>query len=266
MYFRGLKSGVLTGKIVELLMRYAISKKNSIWQIQLRFIIGICLLFVGNHTALLHAQYAKGFTMEAAMHDTDLDTELFFDLALKYDYWFNRFTGVSFGGMVNFSKMDSGFGSPVNDNVRYELDDFVLNFSGIIGMKFATPTFKGFGLECDLNLLVAPVPFNLVSVDKRTYVEEEDKYNNTYKMQVVYTHFNPAYSMQASVFYQKRGKSKITRISLGAGLSNYNPYNVYYRASIEDIELKNHLHLKPSKQSYMIFLRLSGLNLIPRKH
>lgn len=234
-------------------------------QIIHKLIICVCILLLCNNAVLLRAQYAKGYALEAAIHNTDLDTELFFDLAFKYDYWFNRCMGISMGGLINFSKMESVFDSPIDEKVRYELDDLVLNFSGIVGLKFATPTFKGFGLECDLNLLIAPIPFNLVSVDKQTYQEEEDKYNNAYKMQVVYTHFNPAYSMQASLFYQKRTKSKITRISLGAGVSNYNPYNVYYRASIDDIDLRNHLHLKPSKQSYMIFLRLSGLNLIPHK-
>ncbi|GEM_PF-1795558 len=234
-------------------------------QIRYKLVAGICFVLLSCQTVLVHAQYGKGFGIEVAMHDTDLDTELFFDLAFKYDYWINRCVGVSVGGLFNFSKMDSAFDSPVDSKVRYELDDFVLNFSSVIGMKFATLTFKGLGVECDFNLLVAPVPFNLVSIDKRTYLEEEGKYNSSYNMQVVYTHFNPAYSMQMSLFYEKRAKSRIKRISLGAGISNYNPYNVYYRASIDDIELRNHLHLKPSKHSYMVFLRLSGINLIPRK-
>lgn len=225
----------------------------------LRILIILFLWLSGYET--VRAQYARGYEIDLAVHDTDLDTDYFFDLAVKYNHWFSRYTGISIGALVNGSKLDMGFDSPDDANVYYDLDNFVLNLTGTVGMKFATPTVKGFGLACDLNLLVAPIPLNIVSVNKRYYHEDEGYTSNSYQSQVVYTRFNPAYSAQVSLFYDKRKKSSRMRFAVGAGISNYNPYNAYYHADIDDIKLRDHVKLKPSDQSIMIFVRMSGFKL-----
>lgn len=83
----------------------------------------------------------------------------------------------------------------------------------------------------DLNLLFEPIPFNSV------FIKIVNAGNEESKNKFVFTRFNLSYQLQASLFYNiKKQNKKIMQISLGTGISNYNPNNTYYRSIIINIK------------------------------
>lgn len=132
--------------------------------------------------------------------------------------------------------------------------------SGIIGVKFSTPTYKGFGLMSDANFLFEPIPYNAISIDKRTFDTNSNLIEDKSKNKMVFTHFNPNFNIQVNLFYEVKKDSKKMRFALGGGITNYNAYNTYYRAKVDDIRLKEHLKLRPDNISAMVFVRMSGFN------
>lgn len=210
----------------------------------------------------IYSQSKKGFEIEGGLINSDLNESLSFNLGAKYNYWINPFVGYSIGGFFNHSRIDLMFDSSKENNVNYAVDDNnIINLSGVFGLKFVTPTFKNLGLMSDFNFLFEPIPFNVASVDKRIFDLGGNRVEEKSKNKMVYTQFNPAFSIQLSLFYDYKQNGKKTRFALGGGSTNYNAYNTYYHAKIDDIRLKDHLKLKPNNLSAMIFIRISGLYL-----
>lgn len=209
----------------------------------------------------LFSQKSKGFDLDGGMFVSDLDQGLSFNLSGKYNYWFNPYFGYSVGAMFNHSSIDLMFESPVDKYSSYYIDDKnIINLSGIIGLKFSTPTYKGFGLMSDANFVFEPIPYNTISLDKRTFDTNSNLTDDKSKNKVVFTHFNPNFNIQISSFYEVKKDSKRMRFALGGGITNYNAYNTYYRAKVDHIRLKEHLKLRPCNISAMVFIRISGLD------
>ena len=210
----------------------------------------------------LLSQKSTGFDFEGGMLVSDLDESLSFNFAVKYNYWVNPYIGGSFGLIFNCSTIDRRFDSPAERMVSYYIDDKdIINLSGIVGLKLSTPTFKGFGIMSDANFLFDPIPYNSVSVDKKYFDANSYLEKNKIKSRTVFTHFNPSFSLQLSLFYEIKQDSRKMRFALGAGVTNYNVYNTYYRAKIDNIYLRDYLKLRPNDLSTVIFLRVSGFEI-----
>ncbi|MEG0109037.1 MAG: hypothetical protein RR705_09340 [Lachnospiraceae bacterium] len=213
---------------------------------------GIVLLLLIVHSSF--AQKARGFDLDASILYSDLEEPISFGVAGKYNVWLNPYFAVSLGGRLTYSRLQLGFDSPSDERVSYYIDDNnLLNLNGDLGVKSVTPTYKGIGLFADLSFLFDPIPVNVVSIDKRvSYPMEEVKSKN----KMVYTHFNPSYSLKLGVFYQLKTGGQI---AIGGEITSFNPYNVYYQTTIDAIKLNQYLKLAPDKQTYSVFIRISGL-------
>jgi hypothetical protein len=204
----------------------------------------------------MHAQKFDGFDMEGGILSSKVDDKVSLYLSTKYNYWFNPAIGLTIGGMFLHSGIDKRFESPNDKNTVYYIDDNIFNLNCVTGLKISFPAYKNIGVLADFNFLFEPVPFNSVSV--KSINPETEKNRNKF----IFTRFNPAYQLQASLFYNiKKEDEKTVQIAIGGGISDYNPYNTYYRATIDKIKLKDHLDLSTSKMAYTVFLRLSGLDL-----
>lgn len=222
--------------------------------------IYLILLFLCFHSLQGYSQKLKGFELDGNVISTDLDGggEFAFGLAMKGNYWLNPYVGLTMGAMINYSKIDLGFESPANDRVYYELNEPIFNLNGILGLKLSSPTYKKFGVMAGFNFMFSPIPFNLVGIDKRIYESDYRHSEEKSKSRMVYTRFNPSYNVELSVFYENKAKARYTRIAFGGGITNYNPYNSYYYAKIDNLRLKEHARLRPNDVGLMFFIRLSG--------
>ncbi|HBK30552.1 MAG TPA: hypothetical protein DEF88_15805 [Porphyromonadaceae bacterium] len=176
----------------------------------------------------------------------------------KYNYWLNPFVGLTIGGAATYSGIDKYLESPNDPQIVYYIEDkHILNLNCLTGIKLSSPTYKHFGLAADAGFSFEPIPFNSGSVESRNVVTNEEKV----KSKTVFTRFNPAYYLQLSLFYRKKTDThQSCQLAIGMGVTNYNPYNTYYRTTIDGIRLKDHFELSTSKPAYTLFLRLSGLN------
>ncbi len=236
--------------------RVFLQKKRTMSKVQASFARLTFVFALFFFTNSVYAQTSDGFDLEGGVLSSKVDDKISLYLSGKYNYWFNPTVGVTIGGMFLHSNIDKRFESPKDKNKAYYIDDNIFNLNCITGLKLSSPTYKNLGIMADLNFLFEPIPFNSVSIKVVNAGDEESK------NKFVFTRFNPSYQLQASLFYNiKKQNKKIMQISLGTGISNYNPYNTYYRSTIDNIKLKNQLSLSSSKIGYTVFLRLSGLNL-----
>lgn len=210
----------------------------------------------------IHAQKSDGFEIDASIQSSDIEDRASYSFAGKYNYWLNSYVGFSVGGMVLHSKIDLMFKSPKGDKVYYNIDDnSIINFNGVLGLKLSTPTIGGFGIMSDFNFVFEPVPFNAFSIDKKYYDTNGNLTDRKSKNRMIFTHFNPSYLLQLSVFYEiKKENTKKLRLALGGGMTNYNPYNTYYHAKVDGISIRDHMELIPQKPTFSFFIRITGLN------
>lgn len=207
------------------------------------------------------AQKATGFDIEAGLNSSDLEHKISYYAGAKYSYWFNRYIAYSIGGSVLYSNLENTFDSPSNNRVVYYIDDKIINLNCVTGIKISTSTIKNIGLMTDFNFQFEPIPFNSVSLDKKTFENNSLVPAEKSKNKWVFTHFNPSYNIQVSLFYNLKNERRVTQLALGWGLGNYNAYNTYYRATVDELKLRNYLKLKPDKANFSVFLRISGISL-----
>ncbi|NDV70195.1 porin family protein [Dysgonomonas sp. 25] len=223
-----------------------------------RAILALVLLFLACPQFLSAQTKKHGFEGEGGLlYSKGLETEISFYLGGKYNYWLNDYVALSGGGMVIHSYLDTYFST---SKATYDVEDHIINLAGSVGVKLSTPTVKGFGVEADAAFLFDPIPFNAVVMEKRYYSLHGD-YRERDKTKMVFTQFNPSYHLQVGLFYEKKQQTGVLRFTLGAGLTNYNPYQPYYRAKIDGVRLKDELTLRPDRQSLSIFFRVSGFAL-----
>lgn len=212
------------------------------------------LLFVMATT--VSAQKMRGFDIDGSIMYSDLDEPVSFGLGGKYNIWMNPYFAFSLGGRLIYSKIDSYFDSPKENQAAYYIDDkHLLNLNAEVGIKLATPTFKGVGVFSDLSFLFDPIPYNAISIEKRIVMPTSEETKSRNKM--VYTHFNPNVSLKMGLFYKLNTGGQI---ALGGEISSFNPYNVYKQATVDNIRLKDHLQLTLNKPTYAVFIRFSGIN------
>ncbi len=207
------------------------------------------------------SQKTNGFELEAGFNHSDLKDKLSYYIGGKYSYWFNPNLAYILGASVLHSKLDDKFDSPTNNNVVYYIDDNIVNFYCTTGFKAASPTLKGVGLMADLDFRFEPIPYNSISIDKNTFDPSTLNPKSESKNKYVFTHFNPSYNLQLSLFYDLKKDNRITRFSIGGGVGNYNAYNTYCQATVDNIKLRDHLILKPTSLTFSAFVRVSILGL-----
>jgi hypothetical protein len=170
----------------------------------------------------------------------------------------NPILGFSFGCQCSYSEINMNFDSPNDGRSVYYLNENIYELNGIVGLKVATPVYKNFGIMGDANFLFEPIPFNMISVEHNVFDAANAYPDKRDKNKIVYTYFNPAYLLQLCVFYDLKKDAGRTRIAVGCGISNHNPYNAYYRTKIDGVPLKNYLQLKPDDCGFLIFIRFFG--------
>lgn len=207
---------------------------------------------------LVFSQKVQEIEMGGVMMSSNLDTGISLGLSMNYNYWVNPHVGFTIGGIMSHAKMDMGFDSPNDDKVSYYADTQIMNLNGVLGVKFSSPVFKRVGVMADLKFMFEPIPFNYIDIDKKTvdptYEYPKEKSKNGF----AFTHFNPSYAAELSLFHESKSMKRRGRISLGGGITNHNPYNTYYRSKVDGIHLKDHLKLRPDNVGLVLFLRLTG--------
>jgi hypothetical protein len=243
------------------------TRKNN--QAKKLLLIGLFLLFTSQLKAS-EKEIEADIEAEAGILSSELLNEGFpYYLSGSFICWFHPYAGISAG--INFvkAKIDESFASPLETNVKYVIESDIQKVNATLGIKLLTPTFKNLGLMADLKFSFAPVPLGLVSVDK--YFTPPTNVDMTkpgyylvtshfmeHKTKIVYTHFNPAFILKGGIFFNyKNHKGDKMRIALGLGMSQYNPYNTYYRASIDGMPLKKYLKLKSDQNIYSIFIQVA---------
>jgi hypothetical protein len=184
------------------------------------------------------------------------DLDLSYGIALKYNKWINPYIGYTVGVKLNRSWMDEHYDSPTDDDVSYHIDETVGALNGMVGLKVSTPTWHHMGIAMDALFVFAPIPYQLVGVDRKTSIMRGE-IEETRLSKMVYTHFSPSYSFQMSCFYSMfdaKNKS-IGRLSIGCGLNNYNAHHGYYHATLDGISLRKYLKLIPRKMGIEVFAR-----------
>jgi len=205
------------------------------------------------------AQKYRDFEMEGNILSTNIGEGIAFGLAAKSIHWLNPYVGATIGLETYYSRIDEGFDSPKDGQIHYRLDDKVFNLNGLLGLRLSTPAYKRIGMATDFNFIFDPIPFDVVSIEKTIYEPNSYRYDEKDKTKFVFSRFNPSYRIDLSLFYQKETKTGgRARISLGGAITNFNPYNGYYRAKIDGIRLKDHVKLRSNDLNYVIFIRLSG--------
>lgn len=229
---------------------------------RIKFIFKIIVLLILINTNSINAQQSDGFEVDVSIQSSDIEDGATYSFAGKYHYWINPYVGFSIGGMVVHSKIDLLFKSPNENKVYYNIDDnTIVNLNGLFGLKLSTPIMGKFGVTSDLNFVFEPIPFNAFSIDKKYYDTHGNLIDRKNKNRMIFTHFNPSYLLQVSVFYEiSRENNKKLRLALGSGITNYNPYNTYYNASIDGILIKNYSELIPKNPTLSFFIRITGLN------
>ncbi len=178
-------------------------------------------------------------------------------LSFKYNHALNPYLAVSVGLNFQHAEINKTFNSPFESSAVYNIDDNIVNMNAIAGLKLNSPTWKDFGLGADLDFQFEPIPFSPISVDKLTYDLSGDYYTKKDVGKNVYSRFNPSYHLQFSLIYHIKQQNSRLKLAISYGISNYNVYNVYYRAIIEGAQLNRHLKLKPNRIGSSIFVRVA---------
>lgn len=181
---------------------------------------------------LLFSQKRQDIEVGAVVMASDLDG-VSAGFSLNVNFWRNRYLGLTAGAIATVTKTDNMRVGP------YRISERIYNLNGVTGLKLASPIYKKFGLIADARFMFAPIPFYPVNM------ESDDKN----KTKVVFTRFNPSYSLELSIAYGA--------FSLGGGITSFNPYNAYYRASLGGYRLREHLQLKPDKVGAILFVRFT---------
>lgn len=228
------------------------NKKTDMRKTYLK-LFSILLLITNTTTAF--AQKQRSVDIDGSILHSNAGEYITFAVASKYNIWVNPYFAFSFGGRMTYSRFYDSFDSPKDNRVSYHIeDDPLLNLNGEIGLKLATPTIKGIGLFSDLSFLFDPIPFNAISVEKR--ISTPSTLETKIRNKMVYTHFNPNVSLKMGLLYKLRTGGQI---AIGGEVGSFNPYNVYYRATVDNIKLRDHLTLISDKPTYSIFIRFSGV-------
>ena len=218
----------------------------------------ITLLFFCSFPTHTQAQTDREFELEGNTMSTHVGEGITFGLAGKFIHWLNPYVGATIGVATNYSRIDEGFYSPKDSQIYYDLEDKVFNLNGSLGLRLSTPVYKRIGMSTDFNFVFDPIPFDVVSIERRTYEPNSYGHDEKDKTQFVFSRFNPSYRIDLSFFYEKETKVGRARLSLGGAITNLNPYNGYYRAKVDGLRLKDHVKLRSNDLNYVIFIRLSG--------
>ena len=204
------------------------------------------------------AQTDREFELEGNMLSTDIGEGVTFELAGKFIHWLNPYVGATIGLATNYSRIDETFNSPKDGQIYYDLDDKVFNLNGSLGLRLSTPVYKKMGMATDFNFIFDPIPFDVVSIEKTIYEPNSYRYDEKDITKFVFSRFNPSYRIDLSLFFEKETNVGRARIYLGGAITNFNPYNGYYRAKVDGMRLKDHIKLRSNDLNYVIFIRLSG--------
>lgn len=215
----------------------------------------LLLCIFSMYTATLSSQKLRELEVTGFYSPTNFTPTDVWGFNIKYNYWLYQYLGFTCGFDYNHSSIDKSFKDPKQSQYSYSIDKSIDNFSAILGIKLATPTFKNFGLIGDLLFTFEPIPYNVISFSKYMKTENHQIYSSEKSGGFSYTKFNPSYRGELSLFYQFNDEDPRIRLAIGGAITDYNPYNTYYRAEIEGVKLRDYLHLKPKSPGFMFFLR-----------
>ncbi|WP_329905356.1 hypothetical protein [Porphyromonas pogonae] len=149
--------------------------------------------------------------------------------------------------------------SPHDPNIEYRIgDEKDEDIQVLIGLKLSTSAMYKIGAVADFNFKFSPIPLYHLHVEKMTKPQQPYNTTNFREMKItdhgktVYTGFNPTLECKVSVFY-------LIKTFVRAGISNYNPYNAYYRSSVDGLKLRDHLSLKPDKANMIFTLGIAKM-------
>lgn len=204
-------------------------------------------------TTSLSAQKSRTFDLESTLLSPAVQTSTSFGFSGRYNVWFAENLAYTVGARVFATPFDAHF-STEDRTMSYDIANLLISLRGEVGLKWQTPATSRVGFFADLSFLFAPIPFNRVSMERKRSSFTMGEKSNINK--IVYTHFSPGYSLKMGPLYHVTGS---TQIALGVEITSFNPYSAYYRATVDDIRLKEHLQLSSNQPGIGFFIRCSGI-------
>jgi hypothetical protein len=204
------------------------------------------------------AQKNREISLEGNFMYYDMGSNFSYGVSAAYSWWMNPYFAWSVGGRILNSQLDVAFDSPTNQQVWYDIDDnTVMSLNASIGAKVASPTLIGkVGVFGSADFLFAPIPYNLISIDRVSNNPRDEWDNRKTISKLVYTKFSPNYSLKVGLYYKPNER---TQGAIGFELGNFNPYISYREAKIDGLRVKDHVDLRKRGFTYGVFVRLSGL-------
>lgn len=192
-----------------------------------------CLCFVLFAT-VMHVKAGKRSTFNAGALAAGSDNDIGYGLTLNYNLWLNNHVCVYFGGMFTHFKSDNGADWQGKSGGKWRWPDplEVRHLNADAGILVFTPSVLKTGLYGGAHVLADVFPFNIVSLKKVEYSEQNFESTRDYG-RFRFNYFSPGAFAEAGVYHDFRA----FRLSLGFGYGCYDPFSTYRHAVIDGVRI-----------------------------
>ena len=210
-----------------------------------------CLLV---NTVCALAQNLKDLSMDAGLYFNS-NNDVAFHYSINYNRLFNPYFGVSAGAMLLLAPLDAA-GWSNEETIHYSLDEKnVSHLNIVLSVFYMRPLISNTGIYGNGSFLFEPIPYQYVSIEKRTGSDLNQIPENLGKFQ--YSGFSPGTFAEAGLFQNFKNGGKGFRLFVGFGYGWYDMYAAYRRTTIDGQKLFTHI---PQNNYYKrITIRLMGI-------
>lgn len=207
------------------------------------------------NTVYSPAQNLKDFSMDAGLYFNS-NNDVAFHYSVSYNRLFNPYSGVSAGAMLLLAPLDAAGWSNGGQTNYYSLDGKnVPHLNFVLSVFYMRPLITNTGIYGNASFLFEPIPYQYVSIEKRTSSDWNQIPENHGKFQ--YSGFSPGTFAEAGLFHDFKKGDKGVRLFVGFGYGWYDMYAAYRRTTIDGQRLS--LHIPGDNYYKRITIRLMGI-------
>lgn len=201
------------------------------------------------------AQNLKNLSMDAGLYFNS-NNDIAFHYSVNYNRLFNPSFGVSAGAMFLSAPIDAAGWSSEGQTIHYYLDEkTVRHFNIVLSAFYIRTLIRNTGIYGNCSFLFEPVPYQHISIEKRTGNDWNQVPENYGKFQ--YSGFSPGTFADAGLFHDFKKGDKGFRLFLGFGYGWYDMYSAYRRTIIDGQKLSSRI---PQDNYYKrITIRILGI-------
>jgi hypothetical protein len=201
------------------------------------------------------AQNLKDLSMDAGLYFNS-DNDAAFHFSVNYNRLFNQYFGVSAGAMFLSAPLDAAGWSNEEQTIHYYLDEKnVRHINIVLSVFYMRPFIRNTGMYGKGSVLFEPIPYQYLSIEKRTGNDWNLVPENHGKFQ--YSGFSPGTFAEAGLFYDFKKGDRGFRLFIGFGYGWYDIYAAFRRTTIDGQKLSMHI---PRDNYYKrITIRLMGI-------